>query len=443
MNLTQNSDQQTVLDLVGLGVGPFNLSLAALLDRLPGYSARFYDRKPSFSWHPGLMLSGAHMQTSCLKDMVTPVQPTSPWSFISYLVQQERFYQFLATEKTVISRKEFVDYMSWIAGNLPSLQFNSEIREIDFKEDRFILRFDKKEVKTRNICLGTGKMPHVPECTRSYLGEDCFHASELGARQPDFGGRKIAVVGGGQTGAEVFLNALRGNWGAATEVQWISRRPNFEPLDETPFTNEFFTPGYVESFYPVPASRKSTIIKRQKLASDGITPAYLIEIYRELYDRTYLSGSPESSWDLLPDRALAGLSKTGNGRYELMLKNALHDLHEVIQADIVILCTGFEHRLPQYLEPLQPSLKLDEESRFQLSSSFRIRWDGPDNRRIYAVNAGMHSHGIAEPQLSLAAWRSATIINDMAGREVFRVSGPGSLINWQPVSDKKVSAYAA
>ena len=436
MNLIRENSQENVLDLAGLGIGPFNLSLAALADSLPDHTVQFFDRKPSFSWHPGLMLPGAHMQTSYLKDLVTPVNPTSPWSFLSYLVQHGRFYQFLATEKTAISRKEFVDYMSWTADHLPSLQFNSEIREVSFADNCFILHSDHKTIRARNLCLGTGKVPHVPECTRKHLGKNCFHASELSARSPDLTGKKLAVVGGGQTGSEVFLNALQGHWGEVSDVQWISRRPNFEPLDETPFTNQFFTPGYVDSFYSISASKKPAIVNRQKLASDGITPAYLIELYRELYDRTYLSDSRQPVWGLLPDRTLEGLNQSVNGCYELILNNTLHDQQERIQTDIVILCTGFENKLPQCMEPLLPALQLDESNRYQLTSNFKIQWQGPEDRKIYAVNAGLHSHGIAEPQLSLAAWRSARILNDLAGEELFQINDSGSIINWQPAPDK-------
>ena len=38
---------------------------------------------------------------------------------------------------------------------------------------------------------------------------------------------------------------------------------------------------------------------------------------------------------------------------------------------------------------------------------------------MYAQNLGRVSHGIAEPQLSLMAWRSAVIANDVLGKERF------------------------
>ncbi len=423
-------DESETLDLAGLGSGPFNLSLAALLDSLPELKVQFFEKKPTFGWHPGLMLPGAHMQTSCLKDLVTAVQPTSRWSFLSFLVSKGRFYSFLSTEKTVISRAEFVDYMNWVAENLGSIQFASEIKEVNFTDDYFQIRSDNKTVQAKNLCLGTGKVPYAPDCTIKLLGKNCFHASELMTRNPDLRGKRVAVIGGGQTGAEVFLNSLRGEWGKAEKVFWVSRRANFEPLDESPFTNEYFTPDYVSHFLSLTEERKEPIVQYQKLASDGITPAYLLELYRELYDRTYLRQG-NINWSLLPDRTLTGMRQSSTGFYDLQLSNTPSEEDETIAADVVILCTGFQNVLPHYLEPLQPQLHLDKNHRFKLSSNFRVAWDGPHNRRIYAVNAGMHSHGIAEPQLSLAAWRSATIINDLAARNVFSLQQPGSLINWQ------------
>ena len=94
------------LDLAGIGIGPFNLSLAAQLDSIPTVSARFFERRREFAWHPGMMLPGVEMQTSILKDLVTATNPTSPWSFLAYLVAHRRFYQFLNAEYEAVPRTE-------------------------------------------------------------------------------------------------------------------------------------------------------------------------------------------------------------------------------------------------------------------------------------------------------------------------------------------------
>ncbi|WP_239508346.1 SidA/IucD/PvdA family monooxygenase, partial [Proteus mirabilis] len=66
------------------------------------------------------------------------------------------------------------------------------------------------------------------------MGENCMHAAEIALRNPDFSGKRVMVVGGGQSGADVFLNALQGHWGEPAQLDWLSRRPNFQPLDESP-----------------------------------------------------------------------------------------------------------------------------------------------------------------------------------------------------------------
>ena len=425
---TKFNDDNDLLDLAGLGVGPFNLSLAALLDGQPAIRARFFEKKPVFSWHPGLMLPGAHMQTSCLKDLVTAVQPTSPWSFLAFLVDKGRFYSFLATEKMVISRAEFVEYLSWVADRLDTVQFDTEIREVNFSNNHFILRTNQSTYKARNLCLGTGKVPFIPSCAKPLLGRHCFHAGSLMTQKIDLTGKRVAIIGGGQTGAEVFLNTLRKQWGEAAHIQWVSRRANFEPLDEGPFTNEYFTPDYVRRFLSLPQQQKEAIVSYQKLTSDGITPVYLKELYREVYDRTYLSNTP-TNWQLMVDRTLHGMTCTSTGVYELTVRDALAGSDDTLFADVVILCTGFKSALPQYLEPIRSRFNLDELDRFTLLPSFKVAWDGPEDRRIYAMNAGLHSHGIAEPQLSLTAWRSATIINDLMATDIFSIDSH-SLMGW-------------
>ncbi|NUV64351.1 SidA/IucD/PvdA family monooxygenase, partial [Streptomyces sp. CAI-85] len=74
------SAPDTPRDLVGVGIGPCNLSLAALAHPLAELDAVFYDQAPAFAWHPGLLLDGSRIQVPFLADLVTLADPTSPWS---------------------------------------------------------------------------------------------------------------------------------------------------------------------------------------------------------------------------------------------------------------------------------------------------------------------------------------------------------------------------
>jgi len=61
---TRTSDSADPLDLAGIGIGPFNLSLAAQLDSVPELGARFFERRSRFDWHPGMMLPDVELQSS-------------------------------------------------------------------------------------------------------------------------------------------------------------------------------------------------------------------------------------------------------------------------------------------------------------------------------------------------------------------------------------------
>ena len=75
-------------DLIGIGAGPANLSLAALLTiarerGLTSLRATFLERNPAVFWHSGQMFPGTLMQTEFYRDLVTPIDPTSRFSFLN------------------------------------------------------------------------------------------------------------------------------------------------------------------------------------------------------------------------------------------------------------------------------------------------------------------------------------------------------------------------
>ncbi|MCE8051431.1 SidA/IucD/PvdA family monooxygenase [Halomonas daqingensis] len=425
-----------VLDLAGLGAGPFNLSIAALADsHLPRLATRFFERRRDPAWHPGLMLPDTHLQTGFLKDLVTAVAPDSRHSFLRYLVEHHRFYRFLNAELGTVSRAEFSDYLGWAARRLDNVALGEEVREVRLDARGFRLRTDADDYRARHLCLGTGKRPWLPDFAEALRGPHCLHAAEIARSRRDFNERRVVVVGGGQSGADIFLNALRGHWGQPRELHWISRRRNFEPLDETAFTNEYFTPDYTRSFHALPREIREREVAAQKLASDGITPAALQTLYRELYHRFDVLGEPR--WArLFPHREAIALERSGLG-FTLTTTHGLTGGKERFNADVIVFATGFCSHLPDCLADLAPRLERDAHGELVLGPHFEASWDGPTTHRIYAVNAGRHSHGIAEPQLSLMAWRSATILNHVAGHQAFDLQEDDGPIEWHPTAEPR------
>ena len=51
----------------------------------------------------------------------------------------------------------------------------------------------------------------------------------------------------------------------------MSRRNNYNALDEAAFANEYFTPEYVDSFSTLGDDARRQMLQEQKMTSDGIT----------------------------------------------------------------------------------------------------------------------------------------------------------------------------
>ncbi len=418
-----------VLDLAGAGIGPFNLSLAAQLDSVPQLSVRFFERRPSFAWHPGMMLPGAEMQTSILKDLVTATNPTSRWSFLSYLVAHKRFYQFINAEYEAVPRKEFADYLGWVARGLASLRFGSRVRDIHANDGLFSVATDDGTIDARNLSVGVGKIPARPAWAEQLAKSMTFHSSEAAQRLGGVEARRVAVIGGGQSGAEI-VDALLDQNGVST-IHWVSRRPNFEPLDATPFTNELFTPSYMERFHGLPEELRLTHTRRQVLASDGVSASTLKRLYRRLYERKLETrNAPDQGISLRPFRNVIAAVQDGS-EVKLTMRNGFDDSIETLAVDMIVLATGYRFVLPDFLQSLEHRIELNSVGEPVLNSDFSLAWDGPGANRIFVLNAGRNSHGIAEPQLSLAAWRSAVIANALLGHEHFNVGQLDPIVQWE------------
>ncbi|MER9390450.1 hypothetical protein NKI76_33165, partial [Mesorhizobium sp. M0435] len=90
--------------------------------------------------------------------------------------------------------------------------------------------------------------------------------------------------------------------------------------------------------------------------------------------------------------------------HRLTLQHGMDEVEEVT-ADIVILATGYENAVPGFLEPIADRLEqIDNE--LAVREDFSVCWDGPRERRIFVQNANLGQRGLADPNLTLLAWRA-------------------------------------
>ncbi|MFC4098565.1 lysine N(6)-hydroxylase/L-ornithine N(5)-oxygenase family protein [Paenibacillus xanthanilyticus] len=478
------NEQTQIYDIVGIGIGPFNLGLAALLDPLPDVKALFLDRKPAFSWHPGMLLDGTTLQVPFLADLVTMADPTNPYSFLNYLKEQGRLYAFYFFERFLIPRKEYDAYCRWASERIASCRFGVEVTQVrvateaealgrmggqgdaaasaasrasipalavagggveqvgaDADPGAFGHRAEQRSpgelyrieavgsdgrpcvYYARNLALGVGSVPHVGEAFKRHLPDgNVFHSAQFGERLEQCQrARSITVVGSGQSAAEVFLHLLNGQADGGYRLDWLTRSPGFFPMEYSKLGLEHFSPDYTRYFYNLPPERRDEVRSKQHLLYKGISAGTIAEIYDRLYELTVDGGCPDVRLLAHVDvQAIESLADAERG-YRLTCRHAEQDRTFEHETELLILATGYAHPVPGFLEPLRERVRWDAQGRYEVEPDYRLRLNGEGGGRIYVLNGELHSHGIGAPDLGLGAHRSSVIINSLTGRDIYRV----------------------
>jgi lysine N6-hydroxylase len=108
---------QKVYDIIGIGVGPFNLGLAALCSTIPELNCLFIDQNESFNWHPGMMPASSRLQVPFYADLVTLADPCNKFSYMCFLKAKKRMFRFAIQENYFIKRSEYNEYCRWVCIN--------------------------------------------------------------------------------------------------------------------------------------------------------------------------------------------------------------------------------------------------------------------------------------------------------------------------------------
>jgi lysine N6-hydroxylase len=436
---TTGADQP--LDLLGIGIGPFNLSLAALADRLPGLRTAFYDQRPAFHWHPGLLIDGTTLQVPFLADLVTLADPASPWSFLNYLKARDRLFPFYFAERFHIQRAEYDAYCRWVADSLPGLHFGHQVDAVRFNPEREVFEVDFTQLDsdgeaealgrtyTKNIVLGVGTAPYVPDPLKPLVeapGVPVIHAADyLAHRETFLAAEHITVIGSGQTGAEVFLDLLRHRPAGAEKLHWIGRSEAFAPMEYSKLGLEHFTPDYTRYFHALAEPVRDRLVTAQWQLHKGIDADTIAAIHDELYRRTLHGGWPDAV--LTPGVRVRTAGRIATTKVELHLEHVQQNTRSRLTTDAVVLATGYRERpLGRILAGLDPYMRRDSAERPRIDDQFRLVLDPSvtgSGCQVYVQNAELHTHGVGAPDLGLAAWRSATILNSLTGKEPYPLPG--------------------
>lgn len=405
-------------DVIAIGCGPFNLGLAALADGVDDVQLAVLDSRPEFTWHRGLMFEDAMLQVSFLADLVSLVEPAHHLSFLSFLRDSDRLYQFYVREKFHPTRREYETYLRWCAAQLDSLHFGHHVRDAVWNGSSFeltVARGDAVETfEARHLVVGVGTEPFVPAALAGLPEERFLHSAVYLFRRDDLlRSGHVTVVGSGQSGAECFLDLLRSDGPA---VSWLTRTPAFTPLDYSKLVLEMTTPSYVDYFHALDEPVRDQLVKDQWRHYKGISSETLEDIHDVLYARD-LSAVPA---ELQVGVGVVAAVDRADG-LELTMLHA--DSGRTFQhtTDAVVAATGYRDRPLPFMESLQSQIQHDAAGRWIINRDHSVETLDALSGRLFVANADLHSHGVAAPDLGIGAIRNAGILNSIAGREVFRL----------------------
>lgn len=421
---------EKVYDIIGVGIGPFNLGLAAMLDETGGKEALFFEKKTEFNWHKGMLIDGTTLQVPFFADLVSMVNVKSKYTFLNYLQEHNRLYHFYFLENFHIPRKEYNHYCRWAVNQLNSCRFGMAVEHIlpvefaEFPLYEVIVRSEEtgetEKYYTKHLAVGIGTIPSIPSHLEKKLGAKIIHSSQYLERKEEIlNARSITVVGSGQSAAEVFYDLAQLQDNDAYSLNWFTRSKGFFPMEYSKLGLEYFSPDYTNFFYQLPSSKKDELLQKQDLLYKGISMDTIADIYDLLYEKSVGQQKPEIHLQAMTE--LVHLEKDADTHLLSLRQNVTGEVFE-LESDVVILGTGYAPSFPHFLMDMQERIQWDHKNRYQITQDYRLQTKDLENNHIFIQNGELHTHGVGAPDLGLGAHRNAVIINKLFEQEIYPVT---------------------
>jgi L-ornithine N5-monooxygenase len=265
-SLLRYTHESEIHDMICVGFGPASLAIAvALHDALeatdisldvPGLNEQtpkvaFLEKQNRFAWHAGMLLPGARMQITFMKDMATLRNPRSQFTFMNYLYKHDRLIEFMNLNTFLPSRIEYEDYMRWCASQFEDVvHYGQEVVKITPEKStsgtgeittfnvltRDVATGQLHSRRTRHVVIAPGGRPNIPppfppQHPKVVHSSQFQHISTKILKDPQHPYR-IAVVGNGQSAAEIF-DFLHSNY-PNSRTSLLIKQSALRPSDDSP-----------------------------------------------------------------------------------------------------------------------------------------------------------------------------------------------------------------
>jgi L-ornithine N5-oxygenase len=410
-------------DLIGLGFGPSNVALAIAAQEIaPDRRCLFLERSPNTRWHEGMLIDGARMQISFLKDLVSLRNLTSPFTFLQYEKAKGRLEKFVNLAEFRPTRLEFQDYLQWVAAQFAGMvRYRSAVRAVTpVRDDDGALSLfrvtatdtttgEVVEYHARNLVHALGGVPRVPEAVT--LGPTVLHSS---AFLPTVPGTftdhdrewEFAVAGDGQSAGEIahyFLDRYRN-----ARVHLILPGYSLRATDNNPFANEQYFEANADDFYSRGEANQRAYADSLRNTNYGVVEAGFLD---DLYQLAYADEVRGRTRLLVHGGSRVTRAGAAGPDIRIRVDSRFGGESRELRADGLVLATGYRRRLdPTMYHDVLPYLDADGDGRPVVSRDHRVRTTAELTCGLYVQGFAEATHGLGDTLLSLLPFRSKQII---------------------------------
>ncbi|MEU4355681.1 lysine N(6)-hydroxylase/L-ornithine N(5)-oxygenase family protein [Streptomyces virginiae] len=422
-------------DVLCVGYGPANVAVAVAFEELwPQARVKFIEREPGPYWQRAMLLDGSDIQNNPLRDLVTPRNPRSRYTFTNFLHEQGRLFKHLNLPSHYPLRKEYARYVQWVAQTVRAdVDYGREVTGIDVTATGDgplveVSTADGTTYRGRSVVVAPGRTPNVPEVFSGVPAPHLFHTSQflpnIAGLERDFDGT-LAVVGASQSAVEVVLDLIA-RFPAARIVN-VMTGFGYRLKDTSPFSEEVYFPEFVEYYFHASEEGKKRL--RDQLRPTNYSAADA-DVVSALYMRMYedeLDGRERIR--LCTNRRVEAVERTAEG-VALDLTEHITGERERIHADRVVLATGYldlgitgrTEQLPPLLKDLTQVLGVTDGRPLSVGYDYGVVPHPAFEREVppIFVNGLCEStHGLGDAgSFSLLALRSQAIVESLERRLV-------------------------
>jgi L-ornithine N5-oxygenase len=369
-------------DVIGIGFGPSNMALAIAMEEC-GFegSALFLEGNADALWQEGMLLDGSDIQNNPLRDLITPVNPRSRFTFTNYLHETGRLFHYLNLGVKYPLRKDYFRYVNWVAGHFGNVEYDAPVTDLVPVEGESLWRVVGAggEHLARSVVVGVGRKPNIPPTFTE--SANVVHLSHfLPALRELPTTASIAVVGASQSAVEILLHLLDKGY---EDLCSVHRSFSYRLKDTSPFSDEVYFPEFVDYYHALPPAGRTALDAQVRPTNYSSADGDVLEaLYLRMYEMELDGRAPLRI--LRNHRVTASHPGTP---VVLELEEVYTGKPEEITADLVVLATGFldigrngRDGVPWLLRDVAP----------------RLRWTSEhlDVRRDYAVEAADEDHPI-------------------------------------------------